>query len=202
MKHLVLATFLLVSLFRPEEAMARWDWLLYNTEDVRPVLTVGARAGIHMQYLSGKTLWSRQYDEGPVGGLFISVHQHMIGGRIEGNIRQTSYRNTRSNIEVNIINVDIPLLFEFRPVRFLKIHAGGQLTSFPFVEDAKHKDIKRYFKSVDCAVVFGVEGELPLNLIAGGRFTKGLLNINDTGLPGTWTTTGVQFYVGYHLPTD
>ncbi|WP_345077754.1 hypothetical protein [Nemorincola caseinilytica] len=171
----------------------------YNTNDILPKVTMSVKVGLQAQYLSGNTLWNKTYNTGPLAGLCFSVHRNMFGGRVEANGRSIKYSHDTYGTEVNIVNLDIPVLFEFRPIKELAILVGGQGSLFPRVQDRSGKDVSRFFSSQEASFVIGAEGILPLRLIAGARFIKGITDINDTSRPGTWTTTGAQFYVGYRF---
>lgn len=201
MKHTALSLFVLAASLFSATVSARTAGLykVYSNGD-QAVATIGIRAGMQLQHLSGKTIWNETYNPGPlVGGLF-SIHKKMFGARIEGTLRAVEYSNNVSGKTVNVINFDVPLLFEFRPIDYIKVHLGPQISTFPRADENNTQDGRRYFKPFDASFVFGAEGILPLNFIAGARFVKGFWNINDTGkYPGAWTTTSAQFYIGYCL---
>lgn len=198
MKRIVLIITLLAAL-NPSYSIAGWNPRLYDTEDVLPVASLGVKGGMQIQYLAGNTPYNETYKNGPLAGLFFDVHRKMIGGRIEANIRQIRYRNNQTGVQAAITNFDVPVLFEFRPIRELKIHLGAQFTAFPVVQD-RSKDIRRYFASQEVSGVFGVEGDLPWNFTAGLKLIKGFSDINDYNSKlGKWHTTSMQFYVGYRI---
>lgn len=171
----------------------------YNTNDILPKATLGVKVGGQMQYLSGNTLWNQNFGYGPLGGIYLSVHRNMFGGRVECVGRTVKYKHSQYGTEVNITNVDIPVLFEFRPIEYLAILVGGQASLFPLVQDRSGKDVSRFFASQEAAFVVGVEGFLPVRLIAGARFIKGLSDVNGSTKQGQWNTTSGQFYIGYRL---
>ncbi len=201
MKRPALSLFSLVFTFFAANVYAHTPSLykVYSNGDLS-VATIGIRAGAQFQHLSGSTVWNETYNPGPLVGLFLSVHKKMFGLRVEGTVRGVEYKNNTFGKSVNVINFDVPLLFEFRPIEYVKIHVGPQISTFPRADENNTQDGRRYFKPFDASFVFGAEGILPLNFIAGARFVKGFWNINDSGkYPGSWTTTSAQFYIGYCL---
>lgn len=201
MKHAALSISMFVATLFASNAYAHSAGLykVYSNGDM-PVTTIGIRAGAQLQHLSGKTVWNETYNPGPVAGLLLSVHKKMFGARVEATLRAVEYKNNTDGKSVNVINFDVPLLFEFRPIEYVKIHVGPQISTFPRADENNSLDGRRYFKPFDASFVFGAEGILPYNFIAGARFVKGFWNINDSGkYPGSWTTTSAQFYIGYCL---
>ncbi len=171
----------------------------YDNESPVPVATLGARVGMQMQNLYGSTPWNKKFNTGILGGAFFGVYHKYIGGRVEVTARSVEYKNVNTGARVKIGNVDVPILFEIRPIREIKIHVGPQISVFPLVEDRGGNDAKRFFKSQEFSFVAGVEGDLPWKIVAGVRFIKGLSDINDSYIPGKWSTASGQFYVGYRL---
>lgn len=201
MKHLVLPPFILAASLFSGNAAARSAGLykVYSNGDM-PVATVGIRAGVQFQNLSGNTAWNNNYNPGPLAGALLSVHKKMFGLRLEATGRAVEYKNTSPRRSVNVINADATLLLEFRPIQFIKIHLGPQISTFPRADETTKLDGRRYFKPFDASFVFGAEGILPFNFIAGARYVKGFWNINDSGkYPGAWYTSSAQFYIGYCL---
>jgi hypothetical protein len=201
MKHIALSLFVLAASLSAGTVSARSAGLykVYSNGDLA-VATIGIRAGMQVQHLSGNTVWNETYNTGPLAGLLFSVHKKMFGVRVEGTLRAVEYNNNITGKSVNVFNFDVPLLFEFRPVDFIKIHLGPQISTFPRADENNTQDGRRYFKPFDASFVFGAEGILPFNFIAGARYVKGFWDINDSGkYPGAWTTTSAQFYIGYCL---
>lgn len=189
----------LLSFFNASESKAGWGRWLYDTEDILPEAEFGPKAGMHSTYLSGSTLWNETFKYGPTAGLFFGVHRKMIGGRIETSLRRVKYTSNSSKIEAEILNVEVPILFEFRPIKELKIHLGGQFTGYPIAQD-HGKDISRWFAGQEICGVFGAEGDLPWRFTVGARVVKGFSDINEyDSRKGKWRTTSAQAYIGFRI---
>lgn len=97
--------------------------------------------------------------------------------------------------------LEVPVLFKKDFAKVLNVHIGPQ---FGFLTSAKaqinnnEEDVKEFLKSSDLSAVFGAGLNLPMGLVAGGRYVLGLSDINDQFLPGEEIKNKTfQVYVGY-----
>lgn len=166
---------------------------------VLPVVTVGVKVGANMQHTSGNFV-SDNFATGILGGAFVGVSKNKKGIRVEGLIKSARIEFSTVAVKYKTIGLDVPVLFEYAPIKRLKLHIGPQFTT---LLSAKKNgvDAKTDLASMDISAVAGAEVNLPLKLTVGARYIKGFVDMNNTGVAaaGKWTSSTVQLSVGYRF---
>jgi hypothetical protein len=166
---------------------------------VMPKVTLGAKLGANLQQVNGTSL-DNAYAAGILGGLFADVSKKKMGVRVEGLVKSAKIEFTTASDPIKTVGLDIPVLFQYAPIKRLKLHIGPQFTT---ILSAKQKDIdvKNQLASADIALAAGAEVNLPMKLTVGARYIKGFVDLNKTGVSslGKWTSSSIQISVGYRF---
>lgn len=168
---------------------------------VMPKVTLGAKLGANLQQVNGTSL-DNAYAAGILGGLFVDVSKKKMGVRVEGLVKSAKIEFTTTADPIKTVGVDIPVLFQYAPIKRLKLHLGPQFTT---ILSAKQKDtdVKDLIASSDIAVAAGAEVNLPVKLTVGVRYIKGFVDLNKSSIASyaneKWTTSGIQVSVGYRF---
>lgn len=180
------------------------------TKKLVPTVTAGLKLGANLQQLSGDTPpftgsytpteWNQSYKFGVLGGAFVSVSKAKKGIRVEGLVKTAKFAYMGgTDAYVKTVGLDIPVLFEFKPINRVWLQVGPQFTALISAKDAKDIDYKNQFRNTDVSLVAGVEVTLPHKLLVGGRYIYGLVNLNNTPLDVSWKSTSIQIYAGYRF---
>ena len=169
-----------------------------------PKVDLGVKLGANFQHTSGGSL-DQSYKGGLLGGAYVGLHKNKIGVQLEALIKSAKLSaNSSSSSYINTVNLDIPVLFEYKIVSRLWAQAGPQFSSIISAKDNNSNDVKKYLNG-DMSGVIGVEARLPLHLNAGIRYVMGLKNINNypstVGSMSTesWKTSTFQIFVGFRF---
>lgn len=169
-----------------------------------PTVTIGAKLGLNMQQttitdVTTVPTFKSNYKPGIVGGLFLSVDKKKRGIRVEGLIKTAKIEGNGVNYSINTLGLDIPVLFEYKPVKRVWLQVGPQFTSLISAKGTNDIDYKGTFRNSDISIVGGVEVHLPAKLTAGVRYVKGLIDVNNTPLKDKWRNSSIQISVGYRF---
>ena len=105
---------------------------------------------------------------------------------------------TKSDVDVKLNYLQIPLLLSYRPVKFLSLQAGPQFGILINEDRSLLQNGGDAFKKGDFAMLAGAQLNLgPLK--AGARYVIGLTNIGDLPNQSDWKNTGFQLYVGLRI---
>lgn len=162
-----------------------------------PVVSLGLKAGLNLQQVSGTNL-DNAHAAGIVGGAFVSVSKKKMGVRVEGLVKSARIDYTIAAPAIKTVGLDVPVLFEYSVIKRLKLHAGPQFTTILSAEDVNGLDVKSQMASAEIAVAAGLEVNLPLKFTVGARYIKGLTDIDKTGVSDVKTST-IQVTVGYRF---
>ena len=164
---------------------------------VAPVVTLGVKIGANMQKADGGSI-DDAYKGGLVGGAFLCVSKKKMGIRVEGLVKSAKIESSLSTVPaIKTVLLDVPVLFEYAPIKRLKLQVGPQFTS---MLSAKQKDIdvKDQFKSAELSLAAGVEVNLPLKFIVGARYIYGLTDVSNVSSVKI-TNSSIQISVGYRF---
>ncbi|GAA4460846.1 hypothetical protein GCM10023093_04310 [Nemorincola caseinilytica] len=164
---------------------------------VAPVVSLGVKVGANMQKVDGGGL-DDAYKGGFVAGAFVCVSKKKMGVRVEGLVKSAKIDYSISTVpSVKTVMLDVPVLFEYAPIKRLKLHVGPQFTTMLSAKQ-NDVDVKDQFKSAELSAVAGVEVNLPLKFIVGARYIYGLTDVST--ISGTKVTnSSIQVSVGYRF---
>ncbi len=165
---------------------------------VVPKVTIGVKLGMNMQKLDGNQ-YEAKYKSGIVGGAFVSVDRKKIGIRVEGLLKTAKYSIYNTNMKVNAVYVDVPLLLEYKIVPRIWIQAGPQFSSMLSAKNTNDVDVKSAFNTSDVSAVIGIEAALPLKLTVGARYIYGFSDLNGGTVGGELKSRSLQFSIGYRF---
>lgn len=169
------------------------------TKKIVPV-SLGVKLGLNMQQTNGNNIGTA-FESGILGGAFVSVNKKKKGIRVEALVKSAKIEFSTVAIQYKTVCLDVPVLFEYAPIKRLKLHVGPQVTTV-LSASANGKDAKSSLAPIDIAAAAGFEVNLPLKLTVGGRFIKGFIDMNKSTSPlttGSWRSTTLQFSVGYRF---
>lgn len=105
---------------------------------------------------------------------------------------------TKSDINVKLNYLQIPILLSYRPIKILSLQAGPQFGILINEDNSILQNGKDAFKKGDFSMLGGVQINLgPIK--AGARYVIGLTNINDVTTQSKWKNQGAQLYVGLRI---
>ncbi len=173
-----------------------------------PKFDLGPKLGANFQQLNGTNI-RKEYAGGVVGGLFMGLHKNRMGVQVEGLAKTAKFTvdkpipigyNQPITYTVNAVELEIPVLFEYRLFWHLWAQAGGQ---FSTVLSAKttSTDVRNTLYN-DVAAVIGLEVHLPMRLNIGARYIYGVTNVNNESistLAGSMKNRTIQACVGFRL---
>lgn len=197
MKHFVFSMMCAATLLSADAANAQLG-VKKVASKVVPKVTIGVKLGMNMQKLDG-TQYEAKYKSGIVGGAFVSVDRKKVGIRIEGLLKTAKYSIYNTNMKVNAVYVDVPLLLEYKIVPRLWIQAGPQFSSMLTAKNTNGDDVKSAFNTSDVSAVVGIEAALPLKLTVGARYIYGFSDLNALSYGGNIKSRSLQFSIGYRF---
>lgn len=100
------------------------------------------------------------------------------------------------DIRLNYLN--IPILLNFTPTRFVTFQAGPQFAVLLNKDDNLWRNGKRAFKDGDFSLVGGIQFNLA-NFKIGGRYFVGLNDIGDIDNRESWKNQGFQLSLGLRI---
>jgi hypothetical protein len=197
MKRIIFGTMCLITLLDAGTANAQLG-VKKVASKVVPKVTIGAKLGMNMQKLEGSA-YETKFRSGIVGGAFVSVDRKKMGIRVEGLLKTAKYSVYNTNVKVNAVYVDVPLLFEYKIVPRLWIQAGPQFSSMLSAKNTNGNDVKSAFNTSDVSAVVGIEAALPLKLTVGARYIYGFSDLNNNSYGGDLKSRSLQFSIGYRF---
>lgn len=183
------------------------------------VLAIGSASfaqGFHMGIKGGANLlkiddksFKDEFKFGYNLGAFAEINfNKKIGIQPELLWAQSTYRTatdiqqiipeSKSDVDVKLNYLQIPILLNYRPVKILSLQAGPQFGILINEDNTLLQNGKDAFKKGDFSMLAGAQLNLgPLK--AGARYAIGLNDINDITNNGEWKSRGWQLYVGLRL---
>lgn len=100
--------------------------------------------------------------------------------------------------------IDLPILIRYQIMEYLNVHAGPHLgflvCAKQIPEDGDAMDAKDYYNSMDIALGFGIEGNLPHNINLTVRYILGLADATtESEYWEGWKNNVLQISLGYRL---
>jgi hypothetical protein len=171
-----------------------------KSKKVIPNLDFGIKAGLNIEQMRGDKTIDTNFKLGGIGGLFLSVHQRHIGGRVEALVKTVRYHVYNAGyIHVRTVSLDVPFLFDYVFFDRLHVLGGPQLTALISAKRANGVDVKNNFKNADFSAVLGAEVDLPFRLSVGLRIIQGFVNVNNTKPSAKWKNSSAQLTVGFRF---
>ncbi len=169
---------------------------------------VGIKAGTNMLKIDDKSFKDEFKFGYNLGGFAEINFTKKIGVQPEVLWSQSSYRTannidevipgTKADVAVKLNYLQIPLLLNYRPVKFLSLHVGPQFGILINQNNSMLQNGKDAFKKGDFSMLGGAQLNLgPLK--AGARYVVGLTDINDISTQSKWKNQGFQLYVGLRI---
>ncbi len=174
-----------------------------------PKVTLGLKVGANFQDLNSNSTFQNSYKGGVVGGAFVGITKNKMGVQVEGLIKTVKYAisdellQKNQSSDVNTVNLDVPVLFEYRFLPRLWVQIGPQFSSLLSAKNGS-TDVKNSFKTTDYSGILGLQAILPLHFIVGARYVLGFTDINSHDLStslGTeaWHNRSFQIYAGWRF---
>ena len=169
----------------------------------------GVKGGVNMFKVDGKS-FKEEYKHGYNAGLFAEINlSRKVGIQPELLWNQSQTQTSTQfddiydegigelkNVKLNYLS--IPILLNYSPSRFLTFQAGPQFGLLINKDEKLLENGRQAFKSGDLSMLGGLQLNIGSAKI-GGRYSVGLMNINDIDNRDKWTNQGFQLYVGFRL---
>jgi len=167
-----------------------------------PKVMFGVKVGANFNEMSSSTVWSQSYKGGFVGGVFLGLHGKKLGVQGEALIHTAKFAyNISSSNYISTVNLDVPVLVEYKIIPRLWAQLGPQFTSVLSKTDHS-TGISNSLATTDFSGVMGLQGILPLHLVVGARYILGLVDQNSKsiqGVTGTWKNRSFQISLGFRF---
>jgi Outer membrane protein beta-barrel domain len=166
-----------------------------------PKVMFGVKLGANFNGLSGAT-WDQASKAGVVGGLFLGLHKKKWGlqGEVLLHSAKFEVKGSSGNSSAATLNLDIPVMFEYKIIPRIWAQIGPQFTSILSEKDNNTGTVKNLIKTTDFSGVIGLQAILPLHLVASARYIMGLTNVNNRpGSTETWNNRSIQISLGYRF---
>ena len=197
MKHTLLLTALSASLLASTHSNAQVPGVSKVTKSF-PKVDLGVQVGANFQTLTGDN-WKNNYSGGLVAGAYVGLHKNKWGGKMEVLVKTVKYNVDLTNAEIKTVNLDVPLLLEYRIVPRLWVQLGPQYTNMISAKQ-NGDDVKNdFFKSSELSGVIGLEAHLPLHINVGARYVMGFTDQNNTSASDAWKNRAIQGFVGFRI---
>jgi hypothetical protein len=155
--------------------------------------------------LNGGT-WEQAYKPGILIGAFGSVKKNSWGLRVEATLNSAQYavKDSLAQHTWKALYLDIPVLVEYKLMKRLWLQGGVQLSRVLSMT-SNNSDVtnpKSYFNAGNFSGVVGLEGRLPLHIVAGARYVMGVTDIKSPSIVATgdaWKTRTIQLYLGFRF---
>ncbi len=170
-------------------------------------LRVGFKGGANINKLTGKSV-NDEFSFGyHVGGFFsvglgkkFAIQPEVLFNQINvdtSNNYSTVYQFNKVH-KVQLKYLSIPILLNFKPVKYLTLQAGPQFGILTNKNKSLVQNGKDAFKSGDLSLLGGVQVNIShLNVYA--RYAVGLSNLNDIDSKEKWKSQSIQLGVGFTL---
>jgi opacity protein-like surface antigen len=171
---------------------------------------VGFRAGANVNKIDGKS-FSDEFRFGyHAGGAAEIMFSEKWGIQPEVLFNQSNTRtgysfdtlyesiNPGSLKDVKLNYLSIPLLLNYRPVKFITLQAGPQFSVLMSKDRSLLKDGQEAFKNGDLSLLGGVQVSI-FNFRVYGRYGIGLANINDIDNRDKWKSQTIQVGAGFNF---
>ncbi len=171
---------------------------------------VGLRAGANVNKIDGKSFTDEFRFGYHLGGAAEIMFSEKWGIQPEVLFNQSNPRtgysfdtlyesvNPGSLKDVKLNYLSIPLLLNYRPVKFITLQAGPQFSILMSKDRSLLKDGQEAFKNGDLSLLGGVQVSI-FNFRVYGRYGIGLANINDIDNRDKWKSQTIQVGAGFNF---
>lgn len=169
-------------------------------------LKIGVKGGANINKLTGKS-FDDEFSFGyHVGGFFsVGMGKFAIQPEVLFNQINVDTSSNYSSVyqfnkvhKVQLKYLSIPVLLNFKPVKYLTLQAGPQFGILTNKNKTLVQNGKDAFKSGDISMLGGAQVNLGhLNIYA--RYAVGLSNLNDIDNKEKWKSQSIQLGVGFTL---
>ncbi len=170
-------------------------------------LSIGFKGGANINKLTGKS-FSDEFSYGyHIGGFFaiglgnkFAIQPEVLFNQV--NVDTSSQFSTVYKFnqvdKVKLKYLSIPILLNFKPVKFLTLQAGPQFGILMNKSNTLVENGRDAFKSGDLSMLGGVQINIS-HLKIYGRYAVGLNNLNDIDNKEKWKNQSIQVGVGFTL---
>lgn len=170
---------------------------------------LGLKGGVNMFRIDGQS-FREGYEHGYHAGLFAEINfarKWGIQPEILWNQSQTRTSDRFHDIydegfgELRGVQLDylsIPLLLSYRPSRLVSFQLGPQFGLLLNRQDNLFENGLNAFKSGDLSMLGGMQLNIG-GFKLGGRYSIGLMNINDIDNRDRWRNEGFQLFLGFRI---
>jgi len=169
---------------------------------------LGIKAGANGLKVDGKS-FKEEFQYGYNVGAFAEINfSPKVGIQPEVMWNQTNFRTAdqfndlypegTNDVKGKLNYLSIPLILNYRPVKFLSLQAGPQFGILLNSDQSLFENGVQAFKSGDFSMLGGAQLNLgPIKV--GARYVVGLTNINDIDNKDKWKNQGFQVYLGLRI---
>ena len=168
---------------------------------------IGFKGGANINKLTGKT-FSDQFSYGyHLGGFFsvglgnkFAIQPEVLFNQVNvdtSNNFSTVYKFNKVD-KVQLKYLSIPILLNYKPVKFLTLQAGPQFGVLMNKSNTLVENGRNAFKGGDFSMLGGVQVNIS-HLKIYGRYAVGLNNLNDIDDKEKWKSQSIQLGVGFTL---
>lgn len=170
-------------------------------------LNIGFKGGANINKLTGKS-FSDQFSYGyHLGGFFsvglgnkFAIQPEVLFNQVNVDTSSnfsTVYQFNKVD-KVQLKYLSIPLLLNYKPVKFLTLQAGPQFGVLMNKSNTLIENGRDAFKGGDFSMLGGVQVNIS-HLKIYGRYAIGLNNLNDIDDKEKWKSQNIQLGVGFTL---
>ena len=168
---------------------------------------IGFKGGANINKLTGKS-FSDQFSYGyHLGGFFsvglgnkFAIQPEVLFNQVNVDTSSnfsTVYKFNKVD-KVQLKYLSIPILLNFKPVKFLTLQAGPQFAVLMNKSNTLVENGRSAFKGGDFSMLGGVQVNIS-HLKIYGRYAVGLNNLNDIDDKEKWKNQSIQLGVGFTL---
>ena len=168
---------------------------------------MGAKAGANINKIDGKS-FSEQFTYGDhLGGFFsvglgkkFAIQPEVLFNQINVDTSSTFSQVYKFNQvdKVQLKYLSIPILLNFKPVKFITLQAGPQFSVLMNKSRTLLENGRDAFKAGDFSMLGGAQVNIGhLNIY--GRYAIGLSNLNDLDNQEKWKSQSFQIGLGFTL---
>ncbi len=170
-------------------------------------LSVGFKGGANINKITGKS-FSDEFSYGYHIGGFVSIglgNKFAIQPEVLFNQVNVDTSSNFSTVykfnqvdKVKLKYLSIPILLNFKPIKFLTLQAGPQFGVLMNKSNSLVENGRNAFKGGDLSMLGGVQVNIS-HLKIYGRYAVGLNNLNDIDNKEKWKSQSIQLGVGFSL---
>jgi Outer membrane protein beta-barrel domain len=179
---------------------------ILSTSAFSQKFSIGFKGGANINKIDGKS-FSDEFSYGyHIGGFFtlggkkFSIQPEVLFNQVnvDTSSQFSSVYKFNQVDKVKLKYLSIPILLNYRPVKFLTLQAGPQFGILMNKSNTLVENGRDAFKSGDFSMLGGVQVNIS-HLKIYGRYAVGLSNLNDIDNQEKWKSQGFQVGVGFTL---